>query len=65
VLQIAMPIDDPAEKGKKKRRFGKKGIVYAMYLDVASRIMFPVVFILFIIIYWGYYINANDNDEER
>ena len=54
---MAVPLEDPDDK-KKRRRFGKRGIVYAMYMDVASRILFPVVFIFFIMIYWLYYVNV-------
>ena len=54
---MAIPLEDPDDK-KKRRRFCKRGIVYAMYMDVASRILFPVVFIFFIMIYWLYYVNV-------
>lgn len=33
------------------------GMLYSMYCDVASRIMFPVVFAIFNIIYWWNFIN--------
>ncbi|XP_076468366.1 glycine receptor subunit alpha-2-like [Babylonia areolata] len=56
--EVAVPLDSESDEKKKRRRFGKRGIVYAMYLDVASRILFPLVFIFFIMIYWVYYINA-------
>ncbi|XP_076446366.1 glycine receptor subunit alpha-4-like [Babylonia areolata] len=56
--EVAIPLDDPDETKKKRRRFGKRGIVYAMYLDVASRIAFPSIFIVFIVIYWLYYVNV-------
>ncbi|XP_070197269.1 glycine receptor subunit alpha-4-like [Littorina saxatilis] len=56
-VAVTIPLDDPDEK-KKRRRFAKRGIVYAMYLDVASRIMFPLIFIFFIMIYWIYYVNV-------
>ncbi|KAL8621058.1 hypothetical protein ACOMHN_040583 [Nucella lapillus] len=55
---VTIPLEmDPNQK-KKRRRFGKRGIVYAMYLDVASRIAFPIIFIIFIMIYWLYYVNV-------
>ncbi|ESO83382.1 hypothetical protein LOTGIDRAFT_53634, partial [Lottia gigantea] len=49
--EVSVPLD-PYSDPKPVRR----GIVYAMYLDVASRIIFPSIFILFIICYWAYYI---------
>ena len=62
-MTMALEVD-PDDK-KKRRRFNKRGIVYAMYLDVASRILFPLVFVVFIIIYWVYYVNVNVNDNVR
>lgn len=38
----------------------EKGMLYAMYCDVASRIFFPVAFSIFNIIYWVHYINIQD-----
>ncbi|KAL8580225.1 hypothetical protein ACOMHN_040006 [Nucella lapillus] len=56
--EVAVPLDDDSDEKKKRRRFGKRGIVYAMYLDLASRVLFPLIFIFFIMVYWVYYINA-------
>lgn len=66
VREVTVPLEggdpeDPNKKSKRKR-FSKRGIVYAMYLDVASRIIFPVVFIFFIMIYWVYYVNVKTID---
>ncbi|XP_046362802.1 glycine receptor subunit alpha-1-like isoform X3 [Haliotis rufescens] len=53
------PLDGgPRRESFSTKRQGKRGIVYAMYLDVASRIGFPVAFLLFIMVYWLYYINV-------
>ncbi|KAK3783709.1 hypothetical protein RRG08_025332 [Elysia crispata] len=60
VAEVAVPLDGfaDAEGNVKKRRFTQRGIVYAMYMDIAARILFPVIFILFTITYWLYYVNA-------
>ncbi|XP_050415025.1 glycine receptor subunit alpha-2 [Patella vulgata] len=52
--EVSLPLEprDPYSTPKPIKR----GVVYAMYLDVASRILFPAIFILFIICYWAYYI---------
>ncbi|KAK7471342.1 hypothetical protein BaRGS_00036017 [Batillaria attramentaria] len=65
VREVTVPLDaDPEDSGKKKRRrFAKRGIVYAMYLDVASRIAFPLIFVFFIMIYWLYYVNVKSIEE--
>ncbi|RUS81553.1 hypothetical protein EGW08_010683 [Elysia chlorotica] len=59
---VTVPLDGYADAdGKvKKRRFNQKGIVYAMYMDIAARILFPVSFIIFTITYWLYYSNAEN-----
>ncbi|KAI8798227.1 gamma-aminobutyric acid-grated chloride-ion channel/receptor, zeta subunit, partial [Biomphalaria glabrata] len=56
MCEMTVPLDgfkDPDTQ--KKRRFPKKGIVYAVYVDVMARFFFPVCFILFIIVYWCVY----------
>ena len=62
LFQVQLPLDgsasDRAEKGdafSTPRRRGMRGIVIAMYMDVASRICFPAAFFLFILCYWIYY----------
>ncbi|OWF51197.1 glycine receptor subunit alpha-2-like [Mizuhopecten yessoensis] len=45
--------DDDTKKTSPK----KTGVVYAFYLDVASRIMFPLSFGIFNLVYWIYYLN--------
>ena len=37
-----------------------RGALYAMYLDVACRILFPVIFAIFNVIYWVHYLNIGD-----
>lgn len=32
-----------------------KGLVYASYLDVTCRVLFPTIFAIFNIIYWVYF----------
>lgn len=56
-------MEEDTDDKKKRKRFAKRGIVYAMYLDVASRIIFPVIFVIFIMIYWLYYVNVDVNPE--
>lgn len=45
----------------KKKKF-TSGVRYAMYIDVGSRIMFPVLFIIFNIIYWSYFLVQLNSD---
>ncbi|KAL5012323.1 hypothetical protein ScPMuIL_010874 [Solemya velum] len=37
----------------------KTGYIYAMYLDLASRVFFPAMFVAFNVVYWVYYLNLN------
>ncbi|KAH9510034.1 Glycine receptor subunit alpha-2 [Bulinus truncatus] len=56
LCEMRVPLDGFQDaESQKKRRFGKKGIVYAVYVDVAARFLFPVCFVMFIIVYWGVY----------
>ncbi|CAG5122965.1 unnamed protein product [Candidula unifasciata] len=54
--EMTLPLDGYPEEVQKKRRFAKKGIVYATYLDIVSRIFFPVCFGIFMLTYWLYYV---------
>ena len=56
-LQAQVPLDG-YDSPTKKRRFPQRGTVYAMYLDTAARFLFPLFYIIFIIAYWWYYVNA-------
>ncbi|XP_069130982.1 glycine receptor subunit alpha-2-like [Argopecten irradians] len=47
--------DDDAVKQRSPER---SGVMYAFYLDVASRIMFPLSFGIFNMVYWIYYLNV-------
>ncbi|XP_012934671.1 glycine receptor subunit alpha-2, partial [Aplysia californica] len=58
VAEVTVPLDG-FNNPPKKRRFMERGIVYAMYVDIAARIFFPLCFIIFIVIYWLYYVNAS------
>ncbi|XP_059163149.1 glycine receptor subunit alpha-2-like [Physella acuta] len=42
-----------------KKLFAKRGIVYAEYVDVIARFLFPVCFSVFIMSYWLHYVNAD------
>ncbi|XP_059140106.1 glycine receptor subunit alpha-2-like [Physella acuta] len=46
------------ELPNKKMFFGKHGRVYAQYVDVTARLLFPVCFSVFIMSYWLHYVNA-------
>ncbi|XP_060083748.1 glycine receptor subunit alpha-2-like [Ylistrum balloti] len=52
--------DDDTIKRKSPKR---TGVMYAFYLDVASRIMFPLSFGIFNIVYWIYYLNVMNDFE--
>lgn len=41
------------EKAEKVEQ--NKGLVYASYLDIACRVLFPAIFAIFNIIYWVYF----------
>lgn len=56
---MTLPLDGYREEGQKKRRFTQRGIVYATYLDILSRVFFPVFFAIFMLTYWLYYVNAD------
>ena len=45
------------EKPKNKRSPTEQGAMYALYLDVASRYLFPLAFAVFNVVYWVYYLN--------
>ncbi|XP_033743548.1 glycine receptor subunit alpha-2-like [Pecten maximus] len=52
--------DDDTVKRKSPER---TGVMYAFYLDVASRIMFPLAFGIFNMFYWIYYLNVMNEFE--
>ncbi|XP_041357667.1 glycine receptor subunit alpha-2-like [Gigantopelta aegis] len=62
LTEVQLPLEgSPSDRPDKvdsfspSRRRGRRGIVIAMYMDVASRICFPAAFFLFILCYWIYY----------
>ncbi|KAH3836398.1 hypothetical protein DPMN_109768 [Dreissena polymorpha] len=50
------PGGESVSKVPAKKKPVNMGMRYAMYCDVGSRILFPVLFAIFNIIYWGYYL---------
>ena len=50
-------VSDGGEKGlmRTKRKKTSQGVLWSMYCDVGSRIAFPLLFILFNIVYWSYF----------
>lgn len=45
----------PEAKEKTEKLQQNKGLVYASYLDVTCRVLFPTIFIIFNIVYWVYF----------
>ncbi|CAL1539755.1 unnamed protein product [Lymnaea stagnalis] len=59
MAEMTVPLDGFHEaEAQKKKRFNKRGIVYAIYVDMTARVVFPICFIIFIMSYWLYYVNA-------
>lgn len=50
-------VKDGGESGlvRPKKKKTSQGVLWSMYCDVGSRIAFPVLFVLFNIVYWSYF----------
>ncbi|BFZ24039.1 hypothetical protein BsWGS_27078 [Bradybaena similaris] len=56
--EVTHPIDGLVDSEGHKKPCDKTGVVYAMYLDMSARILFPTCFTIFLVTYWSYYVNT-------
>ncbi|KAK3100691.1 hypothetical protein FSP39_023858 [Pinctada imbricata] len=64
IVNMDGTVDFKDSKSDEKPLFSH-GPLYAMYIDSACRVLFPVVFAIFNIVYWVHFLNITDYMKEK